>query len=43
VLHAALWLPITLLGFVYMIREGLRWGDLTQAAQLRKVNPSRKA
>ncbi|CAG0934136.1 hypothetical protein TFLX_03357 [Thermoflexales bacterium] len=36
VLHATLWLPITLLGFFYMIREGLRWGDLTQAAHLRE-------
>ncbi len=36
VLHAALWLPITLLGFYYMIREGLRWGDLTKASQLRE-------
>jgi hypothetical protein len=36
VLHAALWLPITLLGFFYMIREGLRWGDLTKASQLRE-------
>jgi len=36
VLHAALWLPITLLGFYYMVREGLRWGDLTQAARLRE-------
>lgn len=36
VLHAALWLPITLLGFFYMIREGLRWGDLTEAAHLRE-------
>jgi uncharacterized protein (TIRG00374 family) len=36
VLHAALWLPITLLGFVYMIREGLRWGDLTKATHLRE-------
>lgn len=35
VLHAALWLPITLLGFYYMIREGLRWGDLTKASHLR--------
>ena len=25
VLHAALWLPITLLGAYYMIREGIRW------------------
>ncbi len=36
VLHAALWLPITALGFVYMFREGLRWGDLTQASHLRE-------
>jgi uncharacterized protein (TIRG00374 family) len=25
VLHAALWLPITVLGAFYMIREGIRW------------------
>jgi len=31
-----LWLPITLLGFYYMIREGLRWGDLSQASHLRE-------
>ena len=37
VLHVALWLPITLLGFYYMIREGLRWGDLTQASHLRET------
>jgi hypothetical protein len=36
VLHAALWLPVTLLGFFFMIREGLRWGDLTQATHLRE-------
>jgi glycosyltransferase 2 family protein len=36
VLHAALWLPITLLGFYYMIREGLHWSDLTKAAHLRE-------
>jgi glycosyltransferase 2 family protein len=32
ILHAALWLPVTLLGAVYMVREGLRWADLRQAA-----------
>ena len=31
VLHAALWLPITLLGFWYMLRESLSWRDLGQA------------
>ena len=25
ILHAALWLPITLLGAYYMLREGIRW------------------
>jgi uncharacterized protein (TIRG00374 family) len=40
VLHAALWLPITLLGFYYMIREGLRWGDLSQASHLRESEPA---
>ena len=25
VLHAALWLPITVLGAYYMLREGIRW------------------
>lgn len=33
ILHAALWLPITLLGAVYMIREGLSWADFRRAAQ----------
>jgi uncharacterized protein (TIRG00374 family) len=33
VLHAALWLPITLLGFVYMARQGVRWGDFARATQ----------
>lgn len=33
VLHAALWFPITLLGFYYMIRTGIRWSDFRQATQ----------
>lgn len=28
VLHVALWLPVTLLGAYYMLRQGLRWVDL---------------
>jgi glycosyltransferase 2 family protein len=32
VLHAALWLPITLLGFWYMARESVSWRDFRQAA-----------
>jgi uncharacterized protein (TIRG00374 family) len=37
VLHAALWLPITLLGAYYMIREGLSWSDMDKAAQARNA------
>jgi hypothetical protein len=37
VLHAALWLPITLLGFYYMIRKGLSWSDMDKAAQARNT------
>jgi uncharacterized protein (TIRG00374 family) len=33
VLHAALWLPITLLGFWYMARESLSWHEFTQVAE----------
>lgn len=36
VLHIALWLPITLLGAYYMLREGLGWQDLSKAAALKE-------
>ncbi|MBK8985047.1 MAG: flippase-like domain-containing protein [Chloroflexi bacterium] len=36
VLHAALWLPITLLGFYYMLREGLSWADIGKAAEMKE-------
>jgi glycosyltransferase 2 family protein len=32
-LHAALWLPITLLGAYYMARESLRWGQVRAELQ----------
>jgi len=35
VLHAALWLPVTLLGFVFMARQSLRWSDFARAAALK--------
>jgi uncharacterized protein (TIRG00374 family) len=31
VLHAALWLPITLLGLYYMVKESLGWQDINRA------------
>lgn len=34
VLHAALWLPITLLGFYYLWREGLSWRDFQRAQEV---------
>ena len=34
VLHAALWLPITLLGAFYMLREGLGWTDFGKAVEM---------
>jgi hypothetical protein len=36
VLHAALWLPITLLGIYYMIREGMGWSDFGRATEVRQ-------
>ncbi len=35
VLHAALWLPITLLGFFYMWRESVSWSHFAEAAKLK--------
>jgi hypothetical protein len=34
VLHVALWLPITLLGALFMIADHLGWSDMERAAQL---------
>jgi len=31
-----LWLPITLLGFWYLAREGLRWSDFAAAQRLKE-------
>lgn len=36
VLHAALWLPITLLGAYYMVREGMSWRDFGKAVAAAK-------
>lgn len=39
VLHAALWLPITLLGAFYMLREGLGWSDFSRAVAVAGEKP----
>ena len=36
ILHAALWLPITLLGFFYMGRESLSWKEFGAATQIKE-------
>lgn len=41
-LHLALWLPITLLGLWYMIRESLNWQEFSQVASSR-ANLTRSA
>jgi hypothetical protein len=33
VMHIALWLPVTVLGAYFMLREGMRWADF-KAAQM---------
>ncbi|MBI1877748.1 MAG: flippase-like domain-containing protein [Chloroflexi bacterium] len=40
VLHAALWLPITILGFWYMARESLKWGDFDKAVEESRQEPA---
>jgi hypothetical protein len=41
VLHAALWLPITLLGFYYMIKLGMGWSDFGRARE--QISPGESA
>jgi uncharacterized protein (TIRG00374 family) len=40
VLHAALWLPITLLGFYYMGRESISWEDFGIATKIERERSS---
>jgi uncharacterized protein (TIRG00374 family) len=36
VLHAALWLPITLLGIYYMVRQEMGWSDIGRATEINR-------
>jgi glycosyltransferase 2 family protein len=36
VLHVALWLPITLLGAILMLRESVGWRDMERAAEIKE-------
>ncbi|HQZ23225.1 MAG TPA: lysylphosphatidylglycerol synthase transmembrane domain-containing protein [Thermoflexales bacterium] len=35
-LHAVLWLPVTLVGAFFMLREGLHWNDLQKAGDVKE-------
>lgn len=37
ILHAALWFPITILGAIFFMREGLKWGSAIQDAKHEQV------
>lgn len=36
VLHMALWLPITLLGAIFMLRQSIGWSDMERAADMKE-------
>ena len=38
VVHVVIWLPVTLVGFFFLIRQGLGWGDITRARELEQVS-----
>ncbi len=36
IMHLVLWLPVTLAGFLFLARQGLKWSDLNRASQLKE-------
>ena len=34
VVHIVIWLPVTLVGFLFLIRQGMGWSDITHAQEL---------
>lgn len=34
VVHIVIWLPVTLVGFFFLVRQGMGWSDITQARDL---------
>lgn len=42
-LHAALWLPVTLLGIYYMVRAELNWSDIGRAVEAGQGDDDQKA
>ncbi|MCC7207633.1 MAG: flippase-like domain-containing protein [Anaerolineae bacterium] len=43
VLHAALWLPITVLGFYYLVKQGLSWRSFGEAARAVEAERGKEA
>jgi len=40
VVHIVIWLPVTLVGFVFLIRQGMGWSDITHAQELENTAAS---
>jgi hypothetical protein len=40
VVHMVIWLPVTLLGFYFLVRQGLNLGALTRARELEATDPA---
>lgn len=34
IMHLVLWLPVTLVGFIFLARQGLKWADLGKASHI---------
>jgi len=41
VLHAALWLPVTVLGFFYLAQQGLSWRTFEEASELTEMEKAK--
>ncbi len=37
VVHVVIWLPVTLAGFAFLVRQGLGWGAITHARELEQI------
>ncbi len=40
VVHVVIWLPVTLVGFLFLARQGMGWGSITRARELEQQHSS---
>jgi len=43
VVHIVIWLPVTLVGFFFLIRQGMGWSDITHARELEEAVTAKSA